>query len=180
MERRAEARKRRKGSRGKMEGMFFISQSDSELNNTLYRKSEMWRHRSCGTYLGRRLVRWRAGLRGWKGQRKESSILEKMVCASNCFMRHTLIRHQTDTPPSYIDSLYDDLEDASNGRSVLTRLTPVESGWLARFIRDKIEKDRERAGDEIEQELKVIMFTYASSSGINGLSLEYMSEARSS
>jgi breast cancer 2 susceptibility protein len=36
-------------------------------------------------------------------------------------------------------------------------MTPTECGWLARFVRDKIQKDRERAGEEIEQELTVIL-----------------------
>jgi hypothetical protein len=42
---------------------------------------------------------------------------------------------------------------------VLASLTSNEAGWLARHISDRIEKERASAGDEIESELKVILFS---------------------
>jgi len=61
-----------------------------------------------------------------------------------------------DSPPDYIDSLYDKLEEPSEVGPLLARLSCEEAGWLARFIHDRIDKDREKAGEEIEQELKSI------------------------
>jgi breast cancer 2 susceptibility protein len=37
----------------------------------------------------------------------------------------------------------------------LSRVDSNTAGWLARFILNRMEKERERAGEEIEQELKV-------------------------
>jgi len=61
---------------------------------------------------------------------------------------------EDDSPPDNIDDLYDALEEPSEAGAVLAGLSCNEAGWLARFIRDRIDKDRERAGEEIEQELK--------------------------
>jgi hypothetical protein len=60
-----------------------------------------------------------------------------------------------DSPPDHIDSLYEDLEEATEATSVLQRLSHSEAGWLARYIRDQISRDREKAGDEFEKELVV-------------------------
>ncbi|KAJ6565995.1 hypothetical protein B0H10DRAFT_2112096 [Mycena sp. CBHHK59/15] len=52
------------------------------------------------------------------------------------------------------DDLYDELEDSAGAGAVLSRASPDTAGWLARFIVKRIENERERAGEEIEQELK--------------------------
>jgi breast cancer 2 susceptibility protein len=61
-----------------------------------------------------------------------------------------------ESQPDHIPNIFDDLEDAPQPGSVFARLSPDEAGWLAQFIREKVEKDRERAGDDIELELKVV------------------------
>lgn len=61
---------------------------------------------------------------------------------------------EDDFPPDHIESLYDELEDPADAGRVLANLTPAEAGWLARYMFDSIEKERARAGDEIESELK--------------------------
>lgn len=60
-----------------------------------------------------------------------------------------------DSPPDNIEDLYDELEGAAAAGPILARLSVNEAGWLARFMREKVEKDRERAGEDIERELKV-------------------------
>ena len=47
------------------------------------------------------------------------------------------------------------LEEPSEAGALLARLSYDDSGWLARFTRDRICKQRERAGEEMEQELNV-------------------------
>ncbi|KAJ7103228.1 hypothetical protein B0H15DRAFT_811512 [Mycena belliarum] len=59
-----------------------------------------------------------------------------------------------DDAPDEIEELYDELEDPVGAAAVLRRISANSAGWLARFIVDRVEKERERAGDEIEQELK--------------------------
>ncbi|KAJ7492322.1 hypothetical protein FB451DRAFT_1217887 [Mycena latifolia] len=59
-----------------------------------------------------------------------------------------------DEPPDGIEELYDELEDPAGAAAALSRVSANTAGWLARFIGDSAEKERERAGDEIEQELK--------------------------
>jgi breast cancer 2 susceptibility protein len=53
--------------------------------------------------------------------------------------------------------MYDQLEDASDAEvaRTFTRLGATDAGWLARYIRDAIIKEREHAGYEIERELMV-------------------------
>lgn len=67
-----------------------------------------------------------------------------------------------DSPPDTIDDLLWSLEEACTSASpsespqaIIARTTREEAGWLARAIREKISKDRENMGDEIEKELQV-------------------------
>ncbi|KAF7307159.1 hypothetical protein MIND_00509500 [Mycena indigotica] len=59
-----------------------------------------------------------------------------------------------DEPPDEIDDLYDQLEEADEAAQVLSHISAVNAGWLARCIMNRLEKERERGADEIEQELK--------------------------
>ncbi|KAJ7109900.1 hypothetical protein C8R44DRAFT_800881 [Mycena epipterygia] len=61
-----------------------------------------------------------------------------------------------DEPTDDIEELYEELEDPAGAAAVLSRVSPTTAGWLGRFIIDRVEKERERAGDEIEQELKTV------------------------
>ncbi|KAJ7754932.1 hypothetical protein DFH07DRAFT_885991 [Mycena maculata] len=61
-----------------------------------------------------------------------------------------------DEPPDEIEELYEELEDPASAAAVLSRVSTNSAGWLARFIVDRAEKERERAGEEIEQELKTV------------------------
>ncbi|KAJ6502679.1 hypothetical protein DFH09DRAFT_1202410 [Mycena vulgaris] len=61
-----------------------------------------------------------------------------------------------DEPGDGIEELYDELEDPAGAATVLSRVSGNTAGWLARFILDRIEKERERAGEEMEQELKTV------------------------
>ncbi|KAJ7293018.1 hypothetical protein C8J57DRAFT_1111207 [Mycena rebaudengoi] len=59
-------------------------------------------------------------------------------------------------PPDEIEDLYDELEDSARATGVISRVGPNTAGWLARFIKEQTEKERERAGEDIEQELKTL------------------------
>lgn len=61
-----------------------------------------------------------------------------------------------DEPTDEIEELYEELEDPAGAAAVLSRVSANTAGWLARFIVERAEKERERAGEEIEQELRVI------------------------
>ncbi|KAJ7654824.1 hypothetical protein B0H17DRAFT_1099452 [Mycena rosella] len=61
---------------------------------------------------------------------------------------------EDDEAPDEIEELYDELEDPAGAAAVLSRVSATTAGWLARFITDRVEKERERTGDEMEQELK--------------------------
>lgn len=39
--------------------------------------------------------------------------------------------------------------------AALSRLTPIQAGWLAQYTKQQIENGREVMSDEIEQELQV-------------------------
>ncbi|KAJ6520132.1 hypothetical protein C8R45DRAFT_806075, partial [Mycena sanguinolenta] len=56
-------------------------------------------------------------------------------------------------PTDELEELYDELEDPTGAAEVMSRVSGRTAGWLARFIRNRMEKDRERAGEEIDQEL---------------------------
>lgn len=67
----------------------------------------------------------------------------------------------TDGPPDQIESLFERLEDPREALETLSRVTPNEAGWLAHYIRDRAEKDRELIGEEISQELAVFMICFS-------------------
>jgi breast cancer 2 susceptibility protein len=67
----------------------------------------------------------------------------------------TLRRRPLDSAPDCIDNLYDELDDPSSAAKVITGVTADEAGWLAKYIREKSLRDREAAGEEVEQELQV-------------------------
>ncbi|KAL1737877.1 hypothetical protein HDZ31DRAFT_51742, partial [Schizophyllum fasciatum] len=54
------------------------------------------------------------------------------------------------------DGIYDQLEDPADANAALTQLSVVEAGWLAKHIRDSIEKEGERAREDIEKELETL------------------------
>lgn len=60
-----------------------------------------------------------------------------------------------DSPPDHIDNMYDELEDPAEASRLLSRLSANDAGWLARHVRHRLEADREKIGEEIEQELQV-------------------------
>lgn len=87
----------------------------------------------------------------------------------------------TDSQPPTIEDLLIDLEDAltasTSGPSstvtssinaaaneIIKPLSLHEAGWLARAIREKVEKDRENLSESMEQELNVRLLPYHSSS----------------
>ncbi|THV07479.1 hypothetical protein K435DRAFT_643336 [Dendrothele bispora CBS 962.96] len=65
-------------------------------------------------------------------------------------------RFATDEPPDNIESLYDELEEPEDAGRAISRTSLNEAGWLARYIRTRIERDGESARDEIEKELENI------------------------
>jgi breast cancer 2 susceptibility protein len=64
-------------------------------------------------------------------------------------------RDYTDDMPGHIESMFDECEDSSDISPVLRRATKAEAGWLARFTRDRVEKERETLEQELERELQV-------------------------
>ncbi|KAJ7161264.1 hypothetical protein C8R43DRAFT_992095 [Mycena crocata] len=61
-----------------------------------------------------------------------------------------------DEPTDEIEELYEELEDPAGAAAVMSRVSANTAGWLARFIVNRVERERERAADEIEQELKTV------------------------
>ncbi|KAJ7269415.1 hypothetical protein B0H12DRAFT_1208887 [Mycena haematopus] len=59
-------------------------------------------------------------------------------------------------PTDELEELYDELEDPARAAGVMSRVSGSTAGWLARFISNRMEKDRERVEEEIDQELKVM------------------------
>ncbi|KAM6498666.1 hypothetical protein JOM56_006614 [Amanita muscaria] len=59
-----------------------------------------------------------------------------------------------ESPPANIDELYDLLEDPTEASATVARLNPVEAGWLARHIHASIAKEKAKAGDDMESDLK--------------------------
>ncbi|KAJ7361422.1 hypothetical protein DFH08DRAFT_844079 [Mycena albidolilacea] len=57
-------------------------------------------------------------------------------------------------PTDELEELYDELEDPAGAAAVMSRVSRSTAGWLARFILNRAEKERERAGEEIDQELR--------------------------
>lgn len=60
-------------------------------------------------------------------------------------------------PPDHIEDLFDDLDTLAPTEiaEFIRNLSPAECGWLARYLRRRVEKDREFAAEEIEGEMKV-------------------------
>ncbi|ESK92722.1 rad51-associated protein brh2 [Moniliophthora roreri MCA 2997] len=59
-------------------------------------------------------------------------------------------------PPDSIEDMYDELEEPDDAGPVLARASAHEAGWLAKHIRERVERDQDRARDEIEKELSDI------------------------
>ena len=71
------------------------------------------------------------------------------------FWSHFFMQIFSDSVPDQIENLYDELEDTSDVGPIFARLDDNGAGWLARCIRERMVKDKEKAGDEIERELEV-------------------------
>ncbi|KAF7302766.1 hypothetical protein HMN09_00911700 [Mycena chlorophos] len=63
---------------------------------------------------------------------------------------------EDDEPTEDIEDLYDQLEEKDEAAQVLSRVSGATAGWLARFITDRVEKERERGMEEIARELKTL------------------------
>jgi len=63
--------------------------------------------------------------------------------------------YDIDFPPDVIESIYDELEDQAEASRVLGELGAAEAGWLALHIRERLEKERASAQEELENEVKV-------------------------
>ncbi|EJC98658.1 uncharacterized protein FOMMEDRAFT_128955 [Fomitiporia mediterranea MF3/22] len=61
-----------------------------------------------------------------------------------------------DMPPDHIEDLLDELDalDPAEVGDFVRQLAADECGWLARYLRQRLERDRERALEEIEVEVK--------------------------
>ncbi|KAF8899070.1 hypothetical protein BD779DRAFT_1431059 [Infundibulicybe gibba] len=59
-------------------------------------------------------------------------------------------RFGPDGPPDHIERLYDDLEEPSHASRLLGRLSQDDAGWLAKHIRNTIDKERDSAADGME------------------------------
>ncbi|KAJ3855253.1 BRCA2, oligonucleotide/oligosaccharide-binding, domain 1-domain-containing protein [Lentinula lateritia] len=59
----------------------------------------------------------------------------------------------SEDPPENIDSLYEELEVPEDAGQVISQTKGSEAAWLARYIRERLEKDRERVKDELEKEV---------------------------
>ena len=64
-------------------------------------------------------------------------------------------REYAEDMPGHIESMFDDCECSSEIGSVLRRASKAEAGWLARFTRDRVGKERETLELELERELQV-------------------------
>ncbi|KAJ4485769.1 hypothetical protein J3R30DRAFT_3441936 [Lentinula aciculospora] len=62
-------------------------------------------------------------------------------------------RTLSDDPPDNISSLYEELEEPEDARQVISQTKGTEAAWLARYIRERLEKDQERVKDELEKEV---------------------------
>lgn len=66
-----------------------------------------------------------------------------------------LTRECAEDMPEHIESMFDECEYSSDVSPVLRRASKAEAGWLARFTRDLVEKERETLEPELERELQV-------------------------
>ena len=58
--------------------------------------------------------------------------------------------------PEHIESMFDDCEYASDASSVLRCASKSEAGWLARFARERAQKEIETLELGLEKELQVM------------------------
>ena len=70
---------------------------------------------------------------------------------------------RVESPPDSIDGIYDQLEEPADANEALANISAIEAGWLAKYIRDSIEKESERARDDMEKELAVCSLFQSSS-----------------
>ncbi|GLB35844.1 putative BRCA2, oligonucleotide/oligosaccharide-binding, domain 1 [Lyophyllum shimeji] len=63
---------------------------------------------------------------------------------------------QDDFPLDVIENIYDELEDPAEAPNVLAGLGRNECGSLAHYIRDRLQKEKAHAAEELEAELKHI------------------------
>ncbi|CAL1694441.1 unnamed protein product [Somion occarium] len=61
-----------------------------------------------------------------------------------------------ESPPDHIEDLIVELEDAPNANEIFKSLNPIEAGWLAQALQQKVDKDRERFFESIDQELNAV------------------------
>lgn len=106
-----------------------------------------WRRRRCGS---------RATRSDSNGGRVLSSRQTWTVSGpSPCQSVRSQVPLFLDEPTDELEELYDELEDPAGAAAVMSRVSRSTAGWLARFILNRAEKERERAGEEIDQELRV-------------------------
>ena len=60
--------------------------------------------------------------------------------------------------PGYIEDLFDLLNEGKSFSDMLRTSKLDDAYWLGRFLRERIEKERETMVDEIERDLKVVSF----------------------
>ncbi len=84
---------------------------------------------------------WHSGEEGTRSQ------LDYLLC--------TYINQRAEDMPGHIESMFDECEYSSDVSLVLRRASKAEAGWLARFTRDRVEKEREMLDLELERELQV-------------------------
>ncbi|KAI0323005.1 hypothetical protein OF83DRAFT_1048027 [Amylostereum chailletii] len=64
---------------------------------------------------------------------------------------------EEDSPPNDLEDMFDRLVDGEDDINRLaSRLSPMNAGWLADFITNRVLKEQEQADEEIEQDLKKI------------------------
>lgn len=85
---------------------------------------------------------------------RASVLFVMLVCAVNS-VHMISFDNQTDSCPDHIEGLYDYLEDSDQAKSTLVTVKGSDAAWLARCIRQKLEKMRESAQEEIARELLV-------------------------
>ena len=61
--------------------------------------------------------------------------------------------------PGYIEDLFDLLNEGKSFSDMLRTSKLDDAYWLGRFLRERIEKERETMVDDIERDLKVVYFS---------------------
>lgn len=84
-----------------------------------------------------------------------SSPREKMVCAFHYLIRKLNTSYEVEGAPDHIDDLLDDLENPTSAAKIVSSISSKEAGWLARAVREKTMRDRDRIGSDVEQEMQV-------------------------